>query len=696
MEPTKGERVMKYIQKNKLSSQLLKGLLVLIALLTVSQVWARDPVPKAKLDVDIASNNTAVVLPDGYSFTLNAVDEDDLSGMPVKYRYLVKEAVVGDVQISSRYQFEQHQDELIVLDDAQWSEWIDFRLGQEQWPSITMPPLDEETYYIIATQVLDADGAASVDFTYGESVINFRVSTSQFRPEIVVHEQFLGQVSNQSQVDIASLQPLNFWIWATAAPYGGSITSLRYGWDVADPDDPNDPGWANPPGVAEDEIIIPEMVFQDGMHSLVVQAVDSYGGQRTHVNFLTVIPFISPEYQHALLFIDQVIDADSHRWPSADYSTFYDNAQYRDEYWQFLDGAEGVSDFVWERDHMSDADLVQFSDLVHYKSVLVTARSHTNQTMFQQFRPDNWQEKFVWLAPYQAQGGNFFLVGERSMESFLEIHNYMVPLVFDTNEQFYSMGQETYVVGFGQGVDSDGQLFNRGARMYPYLTAGLSLLDWSVPLNKNIYGRSNQAVDDRTSHCSGLKAMVMPDEFRYHHQIGSTVLSDTLYTNPDIDWRDAEGDNLDTEFPFTGDEFVDANISDRPTPWSAQECADGVNGLCLEPMFKGVSRFDWMRENRWAAGDTEWPHSQYNSNELEDICGAMALTEFSGPEGVIPNGTARVNGQTYGYLSYKNVADKPSGKADVYWGFDPYRFNEEESKKSVRWVLEYFGLVMNR
>ncbi len=686
---------MKYIQKNRIPSSLLGGLLVLIVLLSVSQVWARDPVPSVILHAVNAPYNQAVVLPNGYSFLLSTTDEDGMDGIPLKYRYLVKEAVVGDVLINNRYGFDQHRDELITMDDPLWSQWIDFRLGDEWMPSITMPLLDEETYYIIAAQVLDADGAVSMERTYNESVVNFRVTSSMFRPEILMHEQFMGTFNSNVQTDIAATMPLNFWLEADAGGYGGSISSFRYGWDIADPDDPNDPGWAID-GVAEELIQVPEQVFTQGMHSLVCRAVDSYGGVRTLTWFLNVIPFVSPENQLPLLFIDQVIDSNSNRWPSSDGSVAFDRAEHRDEYWHFLDGAGGVNDFVWERDHIGEYQSVDYADIVQYKTVLVTARSHSNQSMFQEFRPQNGQDKYVWLAPYQAQGGNLFLVGDRSMESFLEVQNYMVPLMFDNNEQYYVLEDMNYIIGFGTHVYPDGSSINHGAIMYPYLTAGLSVLDWSVPLGKNIYDRRLPASEDRTSSCSGLKAMVLSDDFRTHHQVGGAVLSDTLYTNADIDWRDGDGGNLDEEFPFTGDEFIDANITSRPTYWEAQECAEGVDGLCLEPMFTGVSRFDWMRENRWSAGDTEWPGSEFSSNELDGICGEMALTTYDGPGGAVPNGTALVNGQTYGYLSYKNVADKPSGKADVYWGFDPYRFNAEESQKSVRWVLEYFGLALNR
>lgn len=687
---------MKYIEKTRISSCLLGSLLVFIVLLSVSQGWARDPVPKVRLRVPSDDLVSALLLPDRFNFAVDSRDEDGVGGKPIMYRYLLKEAVIDGVPIASRYQYEQHKDELIVLDDPQWSEWLDLRFATTENPLITLPSLDVETYYIIAAQVLDADGTASMDFSYGMSVINFRVSTDQFRPVMMAYEQYLGQVQSNSFINIASGQTLNFAITADAGAYGGYIQSLRYGWDIMDPDDPDDPGWETPAGVAGGSIQTEEKIFTEGMHSLVARSVDSFGNVGEYRCNLNVVPFVSPVNQLPLLFIDSVVDANSNRWPNADLSVYYDNEQHRNEYWRFLDGETGVVGFNWERDHVGDTQYVDFQDIVIYKAVMVNARAHSQQIFFQNFRPVNGRDKYVWLNSYQQYGGNLFLVGDRSMESFLEPLEYMVPLVFDTEEELYNLNNETYTVGFGVREDYDGSTYIRGTRMYPYLTAGLSLLDWSVPMAKNIYAREPLASNDRKSACSGIKAMVLAEGFRTHHQISPAVLSDTLWTNPNIDWRETGDDNLDVEFPFTGDEFVDSNVSSRSTPWSVQDCADGVGGLCIEPMFKGVTRFDWLREKRWAAGDANWPNSQYNTDTLNNVCGEMGLIDLETPGGIIPNGTARVNDQIHGYLSYTNVANKPRGKADVYLGFDPYRFDGEDSKKTVHWVLEYFGLQVAR
>ena len=101
---------------------------------------------------------------------------------------------------------------------------------------------------------------------------------------------------------------------------------------------------------------------------------------------------------------------------------------------------------------------------------------------------------------------------------------------------------------------------------------------------------------------------------------------------------------------------------------------------------------DWMREYYFAKGDADWPFSQYTAQELEYGCGPLALTELGG----VPLSSARTNDQVYGFFSYKKVENKPGGpKADVYWGFDPYRFDHDDTQDAIRWVLDYFGLNIN-
>ena len=321
--------------------------------------------------------------------------------------------------------------------------------------------------------------------------------------------------------------------------------------------------------------------------------------------------------------------------------------------------------------------------------------------MMAQFRPNrSGQDQFVWLTPYQERGGNFFLVGGGSMESFIEGRdNWAVPMVFDTRETRLFVGNQEFVTGFGTRVMPDNTVVQRGPLMYPYATAGISALDWTSSSSKYIYGRTVVAKFDRNVDCVGLKGLALDADFKIHQGIGPGVIPDTMYTNPEIDWHDVVDVGADTlnlftgDFPFRNDEFVNSNISGtRTTPIIEQECPDGPGGLCIEPMFTGISRFDWLREYQYRKGDTEWPSSRYLDFDLDAGCGFLALTNF----GDRPRSSARTNGKTFGYFSYKMVKDKPGRKADVYWGFDPYRFDQAGTKKAIRWVLQYFGLQINQ
>ena len=355
---------------------------------------------------------------------------------------------------------------------------------------------------------------------------------------------------------------------------------------------------------------------------------------------------------------------------------------------------------IWDRDWKDHNEEVNYADLVQYKAVLCYAQFSDQQQMFQKFRPRNNVDQFVWLAPYQNRGGNFFLVGGGSMESFLEgFPTYMVPIIFDSRQSIFVVDGNTYITGFGTAELPDGTRVQRGPRMYPYATAGIAAIDWTSANTKTIYGRNVVTKFERKVECVGLKGVVLDPIFKSNHGIGPGVVPDTMFTNQIIDWRDvanARGDTLglfNSSFPFRNDEFYDVNISSRVEPVILQECKvlEAPGGMCVESMFKGISRIDWMREIKYAEGDLGWPDSEYSVYDLDQGCGQFGLTGYLGRD----RSSSVVNGLTYGFMSYKTVGDKPVRKGDVYWGFDPYRFDEEDSRTAIRWVLQYFGLSIN-
>ena len=690
----------------------IAGLLVLVmGLMSVGNVSAEDPsdglVPTVRLDVPGLSSLSAITLPTSFTFPLVGVDPVSPTGRPVKYRYALVSAQYDTTEtgepryIRTPFEYAAHGADVLSWDDPGWTAWEDYPEAPDPDPVIDVTDLVDDVYYLMALQVMDADGAVSVDLNYQLEVFNFWVREGAFAPEVTICETYLGCPS-ASQVfnEIAGGQPLNFsWI-ASAEAYGGEIVSYRHGWDLIDPEDPNDPGWAVPPGLAPENMFADERIFMDGIHTFILRVEDSAHQVRLITWGLQVVPFVSMNNQFPLLVIDQTVDTNSNAWPDEN-GYPRDNAVYRNPYWQFLaESSGGVSFFDWDRDRIDHTQEVSYSDLVMYKAVLCYARAHTNQTMFQQFRPVNGQDKYVWLAPYQWRGGNYFQVGNASMESYLETLLYMIPVIFDANETVYLLDGQTFTVGFGQKELPDGTMIPRGPTMYPYATAGIAALDWTSPNSKNIYGRPDPARFDRKVDCVGLKGLVLDPDFRANHAVDASAIADTFFTDMVIDWHDvvdAGSGNLElfsNTFSFRNDEFVNSNISPRTTPIIPQECLNwpgAPGGMCVEPMFTGIARMDWMREYMWNEGDPDWPFSTYTDTELIEGCGSLGMTSYQD----IPHSSALTNGQTYGYFSYKMTEDKPSGKADVYWGFDPYRFDPDETKKAIRWVLDYFGLQIN-
>ncbi len=688
------------------------AVLVILAtsLMLVGVASASDPsdglLPTARVYFPNLGTQSAKIVPPSFSVGVMGSDPDSPSLLPAKYRYLLTSAqydttALGEPSyIRTPFEFNLHADKVLSWDDPSWSAWTEYPTDGSI-PEVGFVELPDSEYFLFAVQAMDADGAVSIAQDYQVEVMNFQVREGAFRPYVTWCEPFLGCPSaTETMNEIASGQPLNFsWI-ADASAYGGTIVSYRHGWDLIDPADPNDQGWAVPPGLAPENLFSAERSFTEGFHTFYLRVEDDSAQVTLMIWRLLVIPFVSRDNQFDLLLIDQTVDHLTNQWQDQS-GVSRDKEEFRNAYWHFLaDGSGGVAGFNWERDRFDHTMQVSFSDLVKYKAVLCYARTHDQQTMYQEFRPVNGNDKYVWLTPYQQRGGNYFQVGGHSMDSFLETQpNYMIPIIFDATETTLVIGDNTYIIGFGQKEMPDGSVVRRGPRMYPYATAGITAMDYTSPATKFIYGREHIAKFDRDVECVGLKGLALDGDFRTNHAVGSAAIADTFFTDPTIDWEDAVAAIADTvnlfnsSFPFRNDEFVNANISTRPTPIFPQECdvLEAPDGMCVEPMFTGISRMDWMREHKWERGDPAWPQSQYSEFELEDGCGPLGLTSYLGT----PNSSARTNGWTYGYLSYKMIEDKPVRKADVYWGFDPYRFDQAETKKAVRWVLEYFGVSIN-
>lgn len=692
-------------------------ILALVVLLVAQAAFTQEPTPVVP-QVTIVSpllvvgQHEAVALPDSPVFRIRGAYADESADIWF-YRTLLKPALLPDgTYVDTHNDFANHEQFVAPFDDAAWTVWQVWDLGNDEVEVAysDLPRMDElgrTIYYVFAAQIMASDGTVSIRRDYGYDVANFRV-TSALAPTLVVRHPLLGQYSGagsnlQRTIDLLAGLEGDFTWEADADGYGGEITSYRWGWDITDPDDPDDPGWALPPGLSDAHRRAGPIPFTSGIHTLTIRAVDSYGGVSRWLFVLSFVPVPEPQDQLPLLLVDDVPDRNSNAWPSQS-GLPLDRDGFRDEFWRYvLEGSGGVAGFDPDRDTFDTADdPLTLRDIVEYRSLIWTGRwaaSSAGTVVGGKFRPGSQEHspidlRYVWLGAYQEQVGNLLLCGDRSADNFLPESAYMLPIVFESTEgdDLYGMahiGGVDLRVGFG--LDESGEPIY--PRLYPYRNLGLAALDVVSPTAAYYTPAGDLIRLQRKNACVGVKGLALDQDFVQNHMGGAAAFADTIWTEATIDWQDdpfpAGHDVLDFVYTWSNDEFYDADVLARGTPFTPQEC-DGQ--ACVEPLLRMVSRFDWAQRARLDVNpDDPWPVGYYGGEgqpDLDVLCGEQALSQDIMD--------ARTDGQVTAFVTHKYEDQKPSQIGDVVLGFDPYRFDHATMQGAVRWVLgEHFGLTLN-
>lgn len=626
--------------------------------------------------------------PDGYPYQ-----------RPTYYRYLYKPAKLGQVYVNTEYYFEQYMDQLVSWDDPHWSAWIPWSADENVVPRTVFKERDmfgDIAYYLLALQVMDADGAVSVERTYGRTVHNFRVSSS-LRPVLTVRESDFGTfvysgIEGSWAFDVAPGQPLLFTWLGTADPAAGEIIGYRWGWDVADPTDDQDPGWALPGyGTAAAYRTTGEQTFSSGIHTLTVECL-AEGMPVTRIVFtLDVVPIPDLADRLPLLLVDDVNDHVSNGWPSQFGGVSYDADASRDARWLELIG--DVAGFDPQRDVVDLEGGVPygFRDIVPYRALIWSSRSHPQSYVATHF---NDFSDYNWLAAYQENAGNVLLAGAGSVINFAQnravpdtpIYEWLFPVIYDCIEGNITDWWGTLARSYGLRNDGPQQYVVRGLESYGYRTLGLALVD---PFASNTEALLDDLPCTRRDSYVGTKRLTLDPAFAALHDPAGTLPVE-VGPDPLIDWADGVAGIPDpaSVYVFTAhEEFYDVNVSGRTTVWASQERPGG--GPMIEPMWRNVSRWDWILDAHRAAGNNDFPTQ-------DDIDLAQLGCEEVTFDGVLlPGGDVRTltGGVPTGFFSFATVESKPTGRADVVWGFDPTRFDPDAMGRTVRWVLgEHFGL----
>jgi hypothetical protein len=689
-------------------------------------------VPRVLVDrPSLGSYDVAQVGPPSMLFGWTGIDPDFITGVPVKVRYLWKPALAGGQYIQTSSSFNKNVESVCSFSDPDWSDWRHYAARPEDRVEIVqgqrLDALGRIMTYIFAVQVQDTAGACSVERTYNRNVHNLSIVYDK-TPLLTVLETYLGRVvavgtNRIFDFDIAQNQPLNVAWYGDAAGYAGSVSSYRYGWDVSDVLDEDDPGWSSQPGNTPQHRQSPERRFQFGVHTLTVQCFDSSDQMTMLTIRFAVVPVPQPIDQKPLLLVDDLRDHISAAWPDASGRPL-DLDVYRDAFWvEVLSDAGGVVGFDSASDIFDTEATKNFGyrEVVNYRNVIWSHKKGSNNYVNITFDPaKDLQDKYVWLTNYQIQVGNVFLCGSQALHSFIGDRGmvsaltntgtpatpaaWMSPIIFDTEEETKQYGTAFYALGFGWRRTAAGNLTLIGKERYPYLVWGIDALDAPSSLVRIYPGGPGLASQARKAPCAGLKAVVLDEAFKAAY-VDPGAMADTIYAARNIDWVDYPAPTLENPNsypPFTPtttyvwgvDEFYDTNITQRPTAIIKQKLSDGRPAM--EPMWRQYSRFDWIDDLHAQQGDPYWPDFYPPPNETTPFLTPTQLRGLCGAYGLNLQKRSVTGGVVVGLISRKFELTKPSGRPDVLWGFDPYRFNRGKIKQAIRWVLrEEFGMQMS-
>jgi hypothetical protein len=632
-------------------------------------------------------------LPPNFVLGWTGTDPDFIGGSPTQVRYMLKDAVVHipgepDVPISSEYGYNLYREDLLTFSDPAWSDWVPYAEYEfERRRSFTIEPVSEdqeERYYLFAVQARDTAGAVSLDLSYAKTVHNFRIDGSKL-PSLTVEGSFF-QTSNHSgvddivRIDIATNQPINIAWRGDASEYGGVIKGYRYGWDVEDISNDEDPGWRLPFGDTFAHTYSPTRVFDTGIHTLVIETRDN-SDQVTRVRYvLTVVPV--PEVQRPLLLVDDVVDQMSNGWPNL-VGRPMDEDAIRDQFWSgVLSSVDGWVDDVDEYD-TQDNQRWGYREAVNYEMILWATKQAAPCYIQNQF--DGYGGSFIWIESYIESIGNLFLAGAGAVTNFSPRGSsgpWLFPIIYPTDESAQQCGNTSYSMSFGSRVFTGTYRMN-GLDEFGYRGLGLSMVNMMVPpkfyITDDVCGDANFQT---TRRCAGTKAIILDPEFKSLYAVQG-AFPDTIFVWDDITPDDDFEVALNYDFGQQ-DEFYDMNITDRATPWEGQTRLDGTPMII--PMFRAYARYDWIFDHYLASGTTDFP------GELP-----LNLSTYCGSWGLDPvGGRSRTTGVPLGVFTYKTALDKPRGRADVIWGFDPHMMQHEDIAEAIHWVLEdHFRLELH-
>jgi hypothetical protein len=643
----------------------------------------------------IPQPNSCTQAPPAIAFGWVGTDPDNPEKDPKEVRYLRKKFGNADDPCLLRFQFEQ--DSLITNDDPDWSEWIRYDADLDSGILVRYPPLpasDLGTSYIFAVQARDLAGAVTPLFEWGRNVRHVRVSDTK-SPLLTVSERFLGtdlfqRTSSAKRFTIASQQEVEFEWFADASNYANLIEGYRYGFNLLDPDDPDDPGWVVPWGNGPNWRRASPRTFAQGSPNFIVQARDSSNQLSRGTYLFQVVQVARRSEQRRLLLVDDVTKSPVPSSESLD--RVWDIA------WRQLIQGVGVAGFQSADvvDAIDETQRLTFSLVNDYRGVIWFIGPGPSYFKTQLAPLNRQTPQFNWLEVYQSFVGNVLFVGSGAMFATLEDHTQEYPIILNAS------GAGT----LGTVTGPNGEPINAGTIRYPYTGWCLEALDMVRPPNQKITGEVAGSLI-RETKCSAIVYAGPASEFFLSYDanpidVPALFPSDTRefgqfkYKTGGLDPTELNLLNLGAE------EFFNANVTQRTVAINLRDCQ--------VPMYRAIARRDVDEPTvynsplaeGWADLGLGVRPAIVDSIPLPsdpsiyvDNCASQTSRERKATSPISLR-TIAVASTVFSGDGISRPSSKQSGSlvsSDFLWGFNPLHFRTSGIRTALRWVIiDHWGV----
>ncbi len=499
--------------------------------------------PKVVIDYPTrASTTTCLSSTRKLTFGWTVNDPDDPLGRPDAVRYVLLDLGELPPPLDELIHLDDNEclnqpdytelNPIALLPDEAWSRWIAYDAPNDSGRIVTLPLFDIDRRLLFAVQARDRSGAVTPTFDWNVNVRHMRTTSGKY-PSLTVTDHYLGSRTFVSQHAVVSSrviaeQPIEFQWSADAARYGGIIQSYRYGWDVQDVNDEDDPGWSVGWGLQWRSI--ERRSFRGGDHVFVVQVRDNSGAITRGTYNLSVVPIPRPRQQRNLLLIDDW------GWQNTS-SQLALQRMWLSTWTAHLEGR--VEDWNAKVDILkvnTEPERCTFETISMYKSIIwFTKGGKTDSALRARIFPLD-RPTYNWMQLYMKKTGNVLMTGPYVMHGAIADPISSYPVIYSQDDVSY--------------YD------------WPMNAWCLEAMDVIRPAMGAV--ACEQQVPKRTAQCDRLITAVVPEAFRRSYPSSSGVLEDLPPSKDRL-----ENNPL---YKFDYEEFYNRNVSCRPVTISLRPC----------------------------------------------------------------------------------------------------------------------------